>query len=66
VELSQENEVCCFAMPDLPTAANRMKGVGDLKNSLTLDMKMWIFGVCSGGFMSCFGSVFPHHDILEW
>ena len=24
------------------------------------------FGVCSAGFWSCFGSVFPDYDILEW
>ena len=43
--------------------STRMKGVGDLKSTLSLDMES---GVCLTYFLPCFGSVFPHYDVLEW
>jgi hypothetical protein len=51
-------------MPNLPTAVNKDKRVGDLKSALISDMKIK-FGVCPAGFWSCFGPVFPHYDFLE-
>ena len=42
--------------------STRMKGVGDLKSTLSLDMES---GVCLTYFLPCFGSVFPHYDVLE-
>ena len=49
--------------------STKLSRVGDLKRALTSDMEMQ-FGVCPGGFRSCFGPVFPHYIplpcILEW
>jgi hypothetical protein len=39
------------------------EGFRDLPSALTSDKEMQ-FGVCPAGFLSCFASVFPHHDVF--
>jgi hypothetical protein len=53
-------------MPDLSTAVYKDEKKWSSEEYIDIRYGDMEFGVCPAGFLSCFYSLFPHHDNLEW